>query len=515
MSTRAPNIKQVGIAVAFAFSCFGLLLFLWTTFGGPVPLAPEGYRVKVPLKEAQQVAVESDVRISNVSVGKVKDLELRDDGFALATIEIDSRYAPLPADTRATQRQKTLLGETYIELSQGSEESETLEEGGTLPTAQVSEAVQLDEIFRTFDSRTRAAFQTWMQQAAIAVKGRGRDLSAAIGNLEPFARDANRLLRILDTQDQAVSQLVNNTGVVFEALSERRGQLRGLIQNAEAVFSTTARRDEDLKAAFRALPTFLDESRLTLTRLEEFAEDTDPVVVQLRPAARELGGTLRQVARVAPDLRGFFAGFRLLARRSQTGLPAIQALLNTDLPPLLTALQPFLRQLNPIVDALGRYRREVTSFLGNVTAATNAAGVAPETGEATNYLRTAATVSPESVAVFPDHRLQVNRTNAYVEPGGGLNVPFLSFETRHCGGPPGVVATLDPTTPTNPAWIPRATYDTPEFLFELLKTNAFNDVNNLSSNSVAAPPCQKQPPQPSIGEVPELTDYLHVYQAAP
>jgi phospholipid/cholesterol/gamma-HCH transport system substrate-binding protein len=514
MSTRAPNIKQVGIAVAFALSCFGLLLFLWSTFGGPIPLAPEGYRVKVPLQEAQQVAVESDVRISNVSVGKVKDLELRDDGLAEATIEIDARYAPLPADTRAIQRQKTLLGETYIELSQGSEEAGSLREGGTLPPAQVSEAVQLDEIFRTFDSRTRAAFQTWMQQAAIAVKGRGRDLSAAIANLEPFARDANRLLRVLDTQDQAVSQLVNNTGAVFEALSERRGQLRGLIQNAEAVFSTTARRDEDLKAAFRALPTFLDESRLTLTRLERFAQDSDPVVVRLRPAARELGGTLRQVARAAPDLRGFFAGFRLLARRSQTGLPAIQALLNVDLPPLLTALQPFLRQLNPIVEALGRYRREVTSFLGNVAAASNAAGTAPEAaGQIVHYLRTAPTLSPEATAVFPSHRLTTNRTNAYPAPGGGANVPPESFEVRHCGGPPGVIATLDPTTPTNPNWIPRATYDTPADLFGFLKFNAFNDV--LSSANVAAPPCVKQAPQPSIGEIQELTDYLHVYQAAP
>ena len=31
--------------VVFALSCFGLLLFLWLSFGGPVPLKPKGYRV--------------------------------------------------------------------------------------------------------------------------------------------------------------------------------------------------------------------------------------------------------------------------------------------------------------------------------------------------------------------------------------------------------------------------------------------------------------------------------------
>ena len=28
----------------FAFSCFGLLLFLWLSFGGSIPLKPKGYR---------------------------------------------------------------------------------------------------------------------------------------------------------------------------------------------------------------------------------------------------------------------------------------------------------------------------------------------------------------------------------------------------------------------------------------------------------------------------------------
>ena len=129
-------------------------------------------------------------------------------------------------------RQKTLLGETYVELTQGDRNGPKLPEGGTLPKAQVQQSVQLDEIFRTFDARTRAAFQTWMQQLAIASAGRGADLSAAIANLEPFAQDANSVLRVLDSQQGAVQQLVRNTGEVFGALSERQGQLQGLIRNA-------------------------------------------------------------------------------------------------------------------------------------------------------------------------------------------------------------------------------------------------------------------------------------------
>ena len=56
---------------------------------------------------------------------------------------------------------------------------------------------------------------------------------------------------------------------------------------------------EDLKAFFRVLPTFERESTVTLNRLNRFARDTDPLVTQLRPAARELSPTLQQLALLA------------------------------------------------------------------------------------------------------------------------------------------------------------------------------------------------------------------------
>ncbi|HEX5893640.1 MAG TPA: MlaD family protein [Solirubrobacterales bacterium] len=520
MATRAPTFGQVAVAIAFAFSCFALLLFLWSTFGGPVPLKPEGYRVNVPVEESAQLAVESDVRIANVSVGKVKSIELADEGpnrdRAVAEIEIDSAYAPIPANTRATLREKTLLGETYVELTPGDSEGPEVPEDGSLPAAQVAPSVQLDEIFRTFDERTRLAFQTWMQQAAIATAGRGADLSAAIANLEPFAADANRVLRVLDSQENAVKALVNNTGVVFEALSERRGQFRGLIENAGAVFATTARRNQDLREAFRALPTFLDESRQTLTRLDLFAANTNPLITQLHPSARELSKVLRQLAKATPDYRGFFAGLRKAERASLTGLPALRRLLDDDLPPLLSQIQPFTQQLGPLVETVGRYRRDVAGAIANLAAASNAIASAPETGGAvTNYLRTAAPLYPESLATFPSHRLTINRANAYPAPNTALEGAggLPSFETRHCTSPPGVIAELDPNTPSDPDFSARATLDTPENLFNTMKLFAFTDV--LSTAAVPAPPCGKQAAQPSIGQVSETSDYPHVYRFAP
>src|SRR5690349_3268851 len=100
METRPPTVTRILIALGFALSCFALALFLWIAFGGPLPLKPEGYRITVPFKNlTPQFAVQSDVRISGVSVGKVKAINLADDGHADVTIELDSQFAPVPDDT--------------------------------------------------------------------------------------------------------------------------------------------------------------------------------------------------------------------------------------------------------------------------------------------------------------------------------------------------------------------------------------------------------------------------------
>ena len=64
---------------------------------------------------------------------------------------------------------------------------------------------------------------------------------------------------------------------MFDALSERDGQLRSLITNSNRVFATTAARNQELEETFRALPTFERESTHDAsTRLTQFAQRHQP-----------------------------------------------------------------------------------------------------------------------------------------------------------------------------------------------------------------------------------------------
>src|SRR5215212_1655354 len=134
MNKAAPSLPRIIVMVVFALSCFGLLLFLWLSFGGPVPLKPKGYQVKIDFPEATTLAQEADVRVAGVPVGKVRKVEVGDGtNRTVASVE--------------------------------------------LADSQVKPTVQLDEIFDSLDPATRDAFKGWQRELAVGIKGRGRDFN--------------------------------------------------------------------------------------------------------------------------------------------------------------------------------------------------------------------------------------------------------------------------------------------------------------------------------------------------
>lgn len=366
MQKEVPSFARLAAMVLFSLSCFGLLTFLWVSFGGSVPLRASKYLLKANFPSATTLAQQADVRISGVNVGKVKNMQL-DKGAARETVilSIDPRFAPLPADTRAILRQKTLLGETYVELTPGSRGAGKLRDGATVPNAQVEPTVSLDEILRVFDPRTKQAFRDWVAESAGAVRGSVPvDLNDALGNLAGFAQGGAGVLSVLDAQRVALRQVVHNTGVVFGALNERQGQLRDLVVNTNELFGATAREQAALAETFRVFPTFLDESRVTLARLEGFARNTRPLVDELKPVAANLTPTLRDLSGLAPNLVDLFRRLPRVIRASPRDLPQGARFLRGAVP-LFAGLNVFLPELNPVLSYVNFDQNQLAAFLTN------------------------------------------------------------------------------------------------------------------------------------------------------
>ena len=190
MQKQAPTVGRILVMAIFTLSCFGLLLYLWSAFGGPVPLKPHGYRFQTSFAEATQLAQEADVRISGVNVGKVKKLELGDDGRTDATIELDDQYAPMPEGrTRDPAPEDAARRDLRRADARHQERGAKIPEDGRLATTQVAPTVELDEIFRSFDTKTREGFQIWQQDLGKGIEGHGQDFSDALGALPDVRRE--------------------------------------------------------------------------------------------------------------------------------------------------------------------------------------------------------------------------------------------------------------------------------------------------------------------------------------
>ncbi len=453
--------------VAFTGSCIGLLVFLWISFGGATPFAPRGYRLDAEFNQAPLLGQQADVRISGVNVGKVVSVGLDPrTGLTRAVLQIDDRFAPRPADTRAILRAKTLLGETYVELSPGSRSAPELRDGATIPRGQIAPTVQLDQILSTFDPATRRAFQVWQQQEGIALTGRGENLNAALAELYPFATNVDRVLAVLRGDSADTSTLLRDTGQVFSALAASPSQLQGFIRNANQTFAATAAEDSALAATVRAFPAYLIQTRATVDRVARFAQTTKPLIDEFRPAAVQLSPALQGTVKLAPELRALMADLGPvdapagggLTKAAQAGVPALNRFLDNSVP-WLARLKPYLGGLVPIIDYINDYRREIAAYFANSTASTQATGLNSAQTKAFHYARISNPINPEVLTAY-QHRLESNRANPYMAPGGysqlvsGLSV----FGGYLCTSNP--QPSIGPSVPADLAAILRAAYFT-------------------------------------------------------
>ncbi|MEA2663748.1 MAG: phospholipid/cholesterol/gamma-HCH transport system substrate-binding protein [Candidatus Eremiobacteraeota bacterium] len=434
MGTRPPSLGAVMVALLFALSCFAATLFVWQSFGGPTPLAPAGYRFHASFDQAATLSPNADVRIAGVPVGKVIRVSpqgLRTD----ALIELDRRYAPLPMDARAILRSKTLLGETFVELTPGSRTAPKLEEGARLPVRQVARTQGLDQVLSAFDERTRRSFKSFLADLSGSLDGRGQDLSDSLGNAGVATDELADVVAILDSERESVRALVRDTGTVLRALGSRRADLQGLVTAGEQVFSATAARNRELTETTRALPGFLAELRATLVEVERTSAVAAPTLHELRPVAPLVRPGLAEASRLAPQLEGLFRGLPPVMRAARTGLPAAADIVDSSRP-LLDVIYRAARDLTPALEYFNAYRRDIASAFANVAASTNAYTTAPD-GTAQHYLRVLIPANSESPVGYTQ-RLGTNRHNPYLAPNAQENYlhgGLRAFDCRNLGNP--------------------------------------------------------------------------------
>jgi ABC-type transporter Mla subunit MlaD len=311
---RIPRKDRSG-ASAFKVGALVLLIALVATYFGFTKHVPytHGFRVKAVFPSANSIRANSPVRIAGVNVGKVKKIE-RQDGTdaAVVTMWIDKKGLPIHKDATVKIRPRIFLeGNFFVDMQPGTPGTPTLGDGDTLPMAQASTPVQLDQVLTALQQDTRKQLQglldnygkaltakpTPAQDAAQDPSVRGLTAAQALNQSYKYGGPAFKNVSIvnealLGTDPHDLSKLVAGLAKTTEGLDRNESALKDLITNFNTTMASFASRDTDLSRSIHLLAPTLDNANKALTSLNASFPNTRAFAREILPGVRETPATI-------------------------------------------------------------------------------------------------------------------------------------------------------------------------------------------------------------------------------
>jgi phospholipid/cholesterol/gamma-HCH transport system substrate-binding protein len=274
-----------------------------------VLLKPGGpdYVVHARFQNASQLVKGNLVQVAGAAVGKVTKIDLTPDGQADVTLKItDPTYAPLRRGTKAIVRQASLSGvaNRYVDLQlPDGTHNQKIESGSVIQQSDTTTAVDLDQLFNTFDPKTRRALSGLIRGYATSYGGRGAAANRGFEYLNPSLAASSRLFRELNYDTPLFRRFVLASSKLVTDVGSRHEDLAGLVDNLATTTGAIGRKKAALADAISQLPPFMRRANSTFVNLRATLDDLKPLVDESRP--------------VAPKLRRFLAELRPLARNAK------------------------------------------------------------------------------------------------------------------------------------------------------------------------------------------------------
>lgn len=214
----------------------------------PRALGASYHQFQITFPTADGLVSGSDVLEAGSKIGTISDIEPTQDNSALVTVQVANDHWPLHSGTTADIRPKSLLGEKYVDIHDGSAGNPALDTSVVLHETQKAVPVELDQFINSLDEPTRNAARVLLDDLGAGVAGRGQDLNQAIAAGKADLQNLAVFGTTLNNRDPNLDRiLVGLDGVLGKiTTSDQLTQLSQLISNGQ----TTLNAIETQKAAF-------------------------------------------------------------------------------------------------------------------------------------------------------------------------------------------------------------------------------------------------------------------------
>ena len=189
-------------------------VFITYNANNGLPFVPT-YDLNAQLPNGQKIVKGNEVRLGGFRVGVVSGIKPQVVGgkaIALVQMKLDKTVQPLSKDTIVGVRPRSSLGLKYIDLVPGHSK-QTLAQGDTIPLKNAKPVeIEYEDLFSTFDKRTRDNSRTSLKGFGDAFAGRGASINEAIGAFNPFFRHLTPVMNTLAAPNTELRNFFKNMG---------------------------------------------------------------------------------------------------------------------------------------------------------------------------------------------------------------------------------------------------------------------------------------------------------------
>ena len=339
---------QVGVVLLAASAAALVLIMLvgaWPHF------FTSYYTIDATFPSAPGVARDTPVLKSGIHIGRVKSVELQEDGRVLLALEIEANYRIRKNESCRVSRGSLITGDAVIEfyLPPGSQPSETFLKDEDIIQGQV--AGDPFEVFTHLEDDMAAAIAS-IQHAGTQVS----DLASTLNDM--IGENGEKIRSIIDKTDAALVHVAGAAQGLNELLGDPRinQQIKETLAKLPKLFDDA---EVTLAQTRETLNTFREVSAGAQRTLANLENITAPLADRGEELAENLAGSVRNINRLLTEVVEFTESLN----RGEGTLAALahdRELYDSVLRTVRSAeqaasrIQPVLEDLRVLTDKLAR-----------------------------------------------------------------------------------------------------------------------------------------------------------------
>jgi len=256
---------------------------------GGANLGDAPYSLTIEFTDVVDLVPQSLVKVADVPVGTVSDIEVGPDWTAQVTVLVNGDVV-LPPDVNARVRTTSLLGEKFVELLAPRDPAPgRIADGATIPLLRTSRAAEVEEVLGALSLLLNggcvAQIRTIASELNQALTGNEEEIRALLDDLDV-------LVGALDEHKGEITRAIDEINRLSGTLRDRRGQIETALED----LSPGLRELEDQRAKLVDMLQALD--RLSGVATDVVKRSHDDVVADLEL----LRPVLAKLVEAGPDL---------------------------------------------------------------------------------------------------------------------------------------------------------------------------------------------------------------------